>query len=155
MAMSFCGSCHRTFAGTVAFDAHRAGMFSQGQRRCLTEQEMLAQGMFQNEKGWWAVPSVFGVDKTKSEGGITFLSQPLGKLIPFGYATKDADQRLAELMRDERTVLVDIRYKAVSRYRPQWNGKALREAWSGRYFPLSALGNVNYNNGGPIKIFMP
>ncbi len=76
----------------------------------------------------------------------------LGRLIPFGYATPDAQARLEALMQDEKAVLVDIRYNPVSRWRPMWNKKALSERWGGRYSHVKLLGNVNYNNGGPIQI---
>jgi len=77
------------------------------------------------------------------------------KLIPFGYAAPGAEKRLEELMAaDERALIVDIRYEARSRM-PQWNKAALQKRWGDRYWPLSALGNVNYNNGKPIKLSMP
>lgn len=41
------------FTSLSAFDLHRTGKFEHKKRRCLTEQEMLAKGMVQNEKGWW------------------------------------------------------------------------------------------------------
>jgi hypothetical protein len=70
MAISYCRGCERTFAGIVAFDAHREGKFTRKKRRCLTEQEMRTEGMFRNEKGWWAVPSVFGKpEATRSYNG--------------------------------------------------------------------------------------
>src|SRR5258708_26699039 len=69
-----------------------------------------------------------------------------GKLIPFGYATKDAEERLAELMQDENMMLMDIRLKPVSRWRPVWNRDALSAAWKRRYFWVGfKLGNKNYN----------
>jgi hypothetical protein len=70
MAISYCRGCERTFAGIVAFDAHREGKCTRKKRRCLTEQEMRTKGMFQNEKGWWGIPSVFGkTDATCSYNG--------------------------------------------------------------------------------------
>jgi hypothetical protein len=78
----------------------------------------------------------------------------LGKLYPLGYTAQDAGKRFVNLMEDERTVLVDIRFNPVSRHYPPWGGKALKEIWSGRYYPLSCLGNENYK-GGPIKIADP
>lgn len=77
-----------------------------------------------------------------------------GKLIPFGYLAKDADQQLEAMMRDPRAVLVDIRYNAVSR-RKEWNPHGLIRLYGSRYRPLSMLGNKNYNNDGPIEIADP
>jgi hypothetical protein len=76
----------------------------------------------------------------------------LGRLTPFGYATAEAEQRLETLMQDEKAVLVDIRYNPVSRWRPLWNRKALKEKWEERYFFYPSLGNVNYKNGGDIQL---
>lgn len=77
------------------------------------------------------------------------------KLIPFGYGAPKAQERLEKIMaEDERALIVDIRYEARSRM-PQWNKGALQKRWGERYWPLSALGNVNYNNGHSIKLSMP
>lgn len=79
-----------------------------------------------------------------------------GKLIPFGYATKGTEERLAELMQDEDMMLMDIRLKPVSRWRPVWNRDALSAAWKRRYFWVGfKLGNKNYNNDLPIELVDP
>lgn len=61
-----------------------------------------------------------------------------------GYATPDAGQRLYAMMEDDQMVLVDIRYRAGSRYRPEWNKGHLRARYGARYAHIPALGNVNY-----------
>ena len=72
MPKSECAACGETFTCLSAFDMHRVGSYSQpifaqsrsgksqrvigrtpNQRRCLTEQEMLAKGMVKNGKGRW------------------------------------------------------------------------------------------------------
>lgn len=52
---SQCACCKQVFAGTKAFDAHRAGPYTRKQqrRRCLSASEMRLRGMTQNEQGWW------------------------------------------------------------------------------------------------------
>lgn len=79
----------------------------------------------------------------------------IGKLISFGYALRGAEAQLEAFMaEDERALIVDIRYEARSRI-PAWNSDALKRKWGDRYWPLSALGNVNYNNSQPIRLSMP
>jgi len=78
----------------------------------------------------------------------------LGTLYPFGYAAPGASQYLATLMARPRTLLVDIRYEAWSR-RKEWNPSSLRHRYGKRYRPLRGLGNKNYNNDGPVELFMP
>jgi len=55
---SQCAVCHRTFAETKAFDAHRVGPYTRKQqlRRCLSRKEMRMCSMTQNEQGWWMLP---------------------------------------------------------------------------------------------------
>jgi hypothetical protein len=50
-----------------------------------------------------------------------------GKIIPFGYSSDDAQARLADLMQNERTILVDIRYSVTSKNKPEWAGEKLQE----------------------------
>src|SRR5258708_34150208 len=79
-----------------------------------------------------------------------------GKIVPFGYAAKGAEERLAEPMQDENMMLMDIRLKPVSRWRPVWNRGALSAAWKRRYFWVGfKLGNKNYNNDLPIELVDP
>jgi hypothetical protein len=50
---SLCRSCGLLFRSTAAFDKHRTGSLAKGERRCLTETEMLAKGMAINYQGLW------------------------------------------------------------------------------------------------------
>ena len=52
-------------------------------------------------------------------------------------------------MRD--ALLVDIRLKPFSR-KPGFTKSALRRRLGDRYQHIQALGNVNYNTGGPIQL---
>jgi hypothetical protein len=49
--------CHQTFMGTTVGDMHRVGDFrvTEGpdRRRCLTPDEMRAQGLRQDDEGRW------------------------------------------------------------------------------------------------------
>ena len=62
--LNFCRSCEQDFGGVHAFDMHRTGkhehLYSDEHpdgRRCLTETEMLARGMYLNAQGRWSQPS--------------------------------------------------------------------------------------------------
>jgi hypothetical protein len=72
----------------------------------------------------------------------------VGKVVPFGYAGKDAEERISALMEDEKAILVDIRFKPYSRWRPIWGFHALINRWGlTRYqWEGNVLGNKNYNN---------
>ena len=79
-----------------------------------------------------------------------------GILIPFGYATSDAEPRLHELMSNPSTLLLDIRYRPISRYRPQWNKSRLQAQWGKRYKHCRTLGNINYKDRSlPIVLLDP
>ncbi len=58
--ISQCGACGLVFVSMKAFDAHRAGPYTRGGRRCLTQQEMRARGMAQDGKGRWMPPDSRG-----------------------------------------------------------------------------------------------
>ena len=77
-----------------------------------------------------------------------------GTLHSFGYAGgEDAQARLDALMENAATFLLDIRYRPVSRWRPQWNRAALAERYGRRYTWVQALGNVNYaHRTWPIRL---
>lgn len=47
-----CQSCKTYFNSTKAFDKHRVGDFGVN-RRCRTEDEMLAKKMVKNKDGFW------------------------------------------------------------------------------------------------------
>lgn len=73
------------------------------------------------------------------------------KLYTYGYGGRSFTDLLNTLYSLE-AILVDTRFAPVSRI-PQWNKKFLLEKLGSRhYHHLTELGNVNYKNGGPIKI---
>ena len=47
-----CPGCKRYFNSTGAFEKHRTGTYGVN-RRCMTEEEMLAKGMCLNRDGFW------------------------------------------------------------------------------------------------------
>lgn len=53
-----CTACGLGFGGIAAFDKHRTGNFTQGftqlERRCKTEAEMLDAGMVRKQNGLWS-----------------------------------------------------------------------------------------------------
>lgn len=53
---SVCSVCGATFSSVAAFDFHRVGPYVRGGRHCLTASEMQAEGMIQDERGWWKLP---------------------------------------------------------------------------------------------------
>ena len=52
--MNKCSGCNRNFHSVSAFDAHRTGSYYLRQRKCLSEAEMLQQGMIQQKNGSWS-----------------------------------------------------------------------------------------------------
>ncbi len=83
------------------------------------------------------------------------MSNP-GRLIPFGYTIPDAETRLNDIMSDPGTLLLDIRSRPVSRYRPQWNKSRLKAQWGRRYAHSRNLGNINYKDRSlPIVLRAP
>lgn len=72
----------------------------------------------------------------------------------FGYAGS-TPQDLRAFVEALGAYLVDVRYKPYSR-QSHWVGGAIREMFPpGIYSWVQSLGNVNYNNGGPIKLADP
>lgn len=66
-----CASCGEYFNSVGAFDKHRTGHFGVD-RRCRTEDEMLAAGMCKNAAGYWVTAAFEGGHWTAtddSEGG--------------------------------------------------------------------------------------
>lgn len=49
------GACGRTFSATSVFDKHRTGPFTHNvlTRECMTDEQLLAKGMYQDAKGRW------------------------------------------------------------------------------------------------------
>ncbi len=81
----------------------------------------------------------------------------IGKLIPFGYASPNSEERMVALMAaEEQALLIDIRYKPYSRWRPAWGNHALAHRWKARYqWEGNTLGNLNYHNGQMIQLVAP
>ena len=54
-ASTFCRQCGARFANRKAADAHRAGEWGSAAfpRRCRTDAEMVAGGMWQSQRGVW------------------------------------------------------------------------------------------------------
>ncbi|EFH82739.1 DUF488 family protein [Ktedonobacter racemifer] len=78
------------------------------------------------------------------------------KVVEFGYAGAGGEERLHQLMQDEKAILCDIRLSPRSKWYPQFNGKALRETYGARYLWLGeTLGNKNYNNDEGIVLADP
>ncbi len=50
---SECSVCGATFVSVAAFDIHRVGSYLPRSRRCMTVNEMQAEGLIQDDKGWW------------------------------------------------------------------------------------------------------
>jgi hypothetical protein len=59
-------------------------------------------------------------------------------------------------MQDSKTLLIDTRYTPWSRNTPEWRKESLQAKYGERYrFAGKFLGNVNYSNGGPIRLANP
>lgn len=79
----------------------------------------------------------------------------LGRLYPIGYMMPFAFKHIQEVLAgDPHAYLIDIRYKAWS-WKPEWRKEALEQEFKQRYRHWPSLGNINYNNDGPIKIVDP
>jgi hypothetical protein len=73
------------------------------------------------------------------------------KVYTFGYSGS-AHEDLQAFMVATGAMLVDIRYSPRSRH-PDWDGEALRFfVGQENYMHIQALGNRNYNNGGPVAL---
>ena len=62
-----CPACLLKFNSTAAFDMHRTGTFGRD-RRCMSEAEMLADGMALNADGWWVTKAYDGPARARGEG---------------------------------------------------------------------------------------
>lgn len=49
----YCSACRELFNSPAAFDAHRTGSHTKGERRCLTTAEIQERGMPRNADGYW------------------------------------------------------------------------------------------------------
>jgi uncharacterized protein (DUF488 family) len=75
------------------------------------------------------------------------------KVYTIGYSGKSVAQ-VADLLVAFNAMLVDIRFVAYSK-NLDWQRDTLRTVFGSRYLWVKALGNVNYKNGGPIKLWLP
>jgi hypothetical protein len=67
-----------------------------------------------------------------------------GTIYTLGYSKPGAAALLERLMRNPRACLLDVRYRPISRWNPQWNYAALTARYRERYVWERRLGNVNY-----------
>ena len=70
MALSTCSGCELTFSSLGSFDKHRVGNYEKHERRCLTEDEMIAIKMRKSKLGYWTSGGDFDMGKafSKKEG---------------------------------------------------------------------------------------
>lgn len=60
--LEHCTVCHRTFSGTTTGDAHRVGPYwPEGLRRCLTDDELTARGLWLDAGIWHGRPNRAGI----------------------------------------------------------------------------------------------
>ncbi len=83
-------------------------------------------------------------------------SATFGELYCIGTAAPSAVEDVEQLMWLPTMLIIDIRYAARSRWRPQWNKSALIARWGSRYTHERGLSNANYrDNGKPIVLVAP
>ncbi len=70
----------------------------------------------------------------------------IGTLYTIGYAQRDAQARIERLMRDERTLLIDIRLSPRCGWSAIWTRQALANRFGCRYIWEQRLGNRNYQH---------
>lgn len=68
------------------------------------------------------------------------------RLETIGYADREAEQRIDDFLAQPHAMLVDIRYRPYSRWRPAFNHGALAKRHNKQYHLLLSLGNKNYND---------
>lgn len=76
------------------------------------------------------------------------------KIYPYGYTAHEV--RIAQLMHEQpHLIMIDTRLKSWSQ-KPAWRAEALRATYDERYhWAGQHLGNLNYKNGGPIRLADP
>lgn len=67
-----------------------------------------------------------------------------GTLYTLGYSQRKAAATLERLMRQPRTLLLDVRYQPTCRFNPAWNRAELAARYGEQYRWERRLGNVNY-----------
>lgn len=75
-------------------------------------------------------------------------------ILTIGYREKNGLAEIDRLMADPAMILVDIRYMPNSQ-NPQWTQDAFKLKYQDRYRWVKALGNINYQKHGDIKIANP
>lgn len=70
----------------------------------------------------------------------------IGTLYTVGYAAREAQARIDPLMRDERTLLIDIRLFPRCGWSTIWSRQALAKRFGRRYIWEQRLGNRNYRH---------
>lgn len=63
-----CSGCWRIFTSNSAFDKHRTGAYGVD-RRCRTDDEMIAIGMFKGGDGFWRVEAYDGHNRYAESDG--------------------------------------------------------------------------------------
>ncbi len=76
--------------------------------------------------------------------------ETFGELYRVGTAAPLAVEDVESLMQLPTMLLIDIRYAARSRWRPQWNKSALQARWGSRYTHERGLANANYRDNGKL-----
>src|SRR6266545_6149835 len=76
-------------------------------------------------------------------------------IYPIGYSSRYAMQRIDELMKQPMTLLIDTRYKPISRM-PQWRKRTLERVYGECYcWEGESLGNINVDTDLPMKLADP
>lgn len=68
------------------------------------------------------------------------------ELTSLGYTEPDAQAKLDAFMSRPGAILVDIRLSPRSRWKPEFNQRALIAKYGSQYKHCRELGNLNYNN---------
>ena len=77
-----------------------------------------------------------------------------GSLAMFGYSDKTTEHELQCVIRvNKDAIIVDTRYQPACSWSLLWTRSGLEERYGDRYISRGDwLGNVNYNNSGPIQL---
>ena len=67
-----------------------------------------------------------------------------GTIYTLGYSQAKAAATLERLMRQPRTLLLDVRYQPISRWNAQWNRSELTARYGEQYQWERRLGNMHY-----------
>src|SRR2546429_6473276 len=74
------------------------------------------------------------------------ITKERGTIYTLGYTQPKAAATLERLMRNPRSLLVDVRYQPVSHWAQQWNRTSLAGRYGKRYVWERRLGNVHYRD---------